>query len=121
MNNQNLKTAILDEIRLSEVNRAQKIWLFFGPLSLISTVGLVVYWSNLIITLRDSNFLKILELFFSDSDIMFVYWPESLGSIIENLPLIPITIILILLTFTIWSWRLIIINQINKTCLSKNI
>lgn len=100
---ENLKVSILNRIQTEERKQALYRIVFSSAISLASVSTIVFFVNNIIKDAYTSGLSQYLSLLFSDGASVLSYWQSYLMSIIESLPIIPITITVASIWVFMWS------------------
>lgn len=79
-----------------------------GTISLASMSMMIVYVLNIIKDAYQSGLSEYISLLFSDGALLISYWQTYTMSIIESLPVVPITIVVVSILIFVWSINMII-------------
>jgi hypothetical protein len=100
--------SILSKIEFQEAKTAKNKSLFFGVISLFSTIALIPAIQFTIQEFSQSAFYSYLSLAISDGDMIIKYWKEFSLSLAESAPLLGITITLAIILALLGSLKLTI-------------
>ncbi len=94
---------IIERIQFARMRQARMRAVLFGTGSLATlglTAGLGVYISQI---MSESGFYQYLSLVFSGDTSLFIYWKEISFSLLESLPVLAVTALLVNTALCIWS------------------
>ena len=115
-----LKTTILKTIKREEIKRSVYRLVFSSVLSLASIIIAFVYMVNIFNDFNQSGFSEYLSLIYSDGALLMNYWQIYVMSIVESLPIIPITILVASVWVFVWSANTMMTNLKNTNLFSYN-
>lgn len=98
-----LKNSIIKRIRNEETKKTIYKMISGSVLSLASIFTLVFYTINIFKDAQVSGLSEYLSLIISDSGLVISYWQTYMMSIVESLPIIPITITAVSVLIFVWS------------------
>lgn len=98
-----LKSTIINRIRKEETKRALYRAVSRSFVSLASIFTLVFYTINIFKDAQTSGLSEYLSLIISDSGLVISYWQTYAMSVVESLPIIPITITMASVWIFVWS------------------
>jgi hypothetical protein len=99
----NLKSSILNKIKIEERKRTIFKIVFSSVVSLASVSMAAVYIINIVKDFYQSGLSEYVSLLFSDGVSMASYWQSYVMSIVESLPIVPITIAVASIGVFVWS------------------
>ena len=105
-----LKENIIYRIE-KEANKMAIFTFVFGGITSLTSVLVMIYSSILII--KDyyvSGLSEYISLIFSDSSVILGFWKEFIYSVVESLPFITITLVLLSLLGFVWSLKYMFSN-----------
>jgi len=100
---ENLEAQILKKISRERFKTASFRLVSLGTLSLASLFGLVKSGIFLWQSFSETGFYQYASLIFSDGSILKNYWKEFAFSLVESLPLLALTSVLLISAIFIWS------------------
>ena len=115
-----LKTTILKTIKREEIKRSVYRLVFSSVLSLASIIIAFVYMVNIFNDFNQSGISEYLSLIYSDGALLMNYWQIYVMSIVESLPIIPITILVASVWVFVWSANTMMTNLKNTNLFSYN-
>lgn len=98
-----LKNSIINKIRKEETKRVIYRAVSRSLLSLASIFTLVFYTINIFKDAQTSGLSEYMSLIVSDSALVMSYWQTYVMSVVESLPIIPITITVASVWIFVWS------------------
>ena len=113
-----LKTTILKTIKREEIKRSVYRLVFSSFLSLASIIIAFVYMVNIFNDFNQSGLSEYLSLIYSDGALLMNYWQIYVMSIVESLPIIPITILVASVWVFVWSANIMMTNLKNTNLFS---
>ena len=106
----NLKVSIINRIKKEEMKRTVYRMVFGSFLSLVSVSTLIIFAVSIIKDAYQSGLSEYLSLLFSDGASLTVYWQTYMMSIVESLPIIPITIAVASIGVFVWSMNMALVS-----------
>ena len=103
-----LKISILNKIKREEVKKTIYKIVFSSVLSFFSISVAFIYAINVIKDFYQSGLSEYFSLIFSDGASLVTYWQSYIMSIVESLPIIPITILVASIGIFIWSINVVL-------------
>jgi hypothetical protein len=100
---QTLKCSIINKIKIEESKRTIYKMVFSSVVSLASVSTAVIFVINIIKDASQSGLSEYLSLMFSDGASIISFWQTYVMSIMESLPIIPITIVVASIWIFVWS------------------
>jgi hypothetical protein len=101
--NINLKSSIMKTIEKAEMKKTIYKMVSGSVLSLVSIFAVVFYTINIFNDAQTSGLSEYLSLIVSDSALVMSYWQTYIMSIVESLPIVPITIVVASVWIFVWS------------------
>ncbi|MFA6227422.1 MAG: hypothetical protein WC631_03025 [Candidatus Paceibacterota bacterium] len=105
---ENLRSSIINRIEMEEKRDVVYRIVLGGTISLASMSMMIVYVLNIIKDAYQSGLSEYISLLFSDGALLISYWQTYTMSIIESLPVVPITIVVVSILIFVWSINMII-------------
>jgi len=99
----NLRSSIINKIKIEERKRTIFKIVFSSAVSLASVSMAAVYIINIVKDFYQSGLSEYVSLLFSDGVGMASYWQSYVMSIVESLPIVPITITVASIGVFVWS------------------
>ena len=100
---ENLKVSIINMIKKEESKRNIYKIVFGSVLSMSSILIMVISIISIVNDAYQSGLSSYLSLIFSDGASIATYWQSYIMSVVESLPIIPITIVVASVGIFIWS------------------
>ena len=100
---ENLKNSIISRIKVEERKRAIYKVAYSSALTLASIFMSVFYMINIIKDSSQSGLSEYFSLLFSDGALIASYWQTYVLSVVESLPIIPITVVVASIGIFVWS------------------
>jgi hypothetical protein len=100
---ESLRTSIINKIKREEIKRTIYKIAFSSVVSLASVSIAVIYAINIVKDAYQSGLSEYLSLLSSDGALIASYWQTYVMSIVESLPIIPITIVVASVWVFVWS------------------
>ncbi len=100
---ENLKNSIINKIKKEEMKMTIYKIVFSSAISLVSVSMIIIFAVNIIKDAYQSGLSEYISLLFSDGAGMASYWQTYVMSIMESLPIIPITIFVASVWIFVWS------------------
>ena len=110
---QNLKISILNKIKREEKKKTIYKIAFSSVISLFSILLAVIFTLNIIRDAYQSGLSEYLSLLISDGVSIASYWQTYTMSVVESLPIVPITMVIASIWIFVWSINTIIENYKN--------
>lgn len=98
-----LEASILKKITIERTKTTRLRFAFLSATALFSLWGIIQTGISLWQSFRETGFYEYASLIFSDGTTLTSYWKEFTLSLIESLPLLGLTILLVILATFIWS------------------
>lgn len=111
---QNLKSSIINKIKIEETKRTIYKMVFSSVASLASVSVAIIFIINIINDASQSGLTNYLSLLLSDGASILSYWQSYVLSVAESLPIIPITIVVASILIFVWSISSVIDTFKNK-------
>ena len=105
---ENLRSSILGQIRKGETKKAIYDMVFSSVLSLASISTIVIFAISITKDFYQSGLSEYFSLLFSDGSSILSYWQTYVMSLVESLPIIPITMIVASTSIFIWSMNKVV-------------
>jgi hypothetical protein len=105
-----LKENIIHKIDKEAKKKAVFAFVFGGLTSLTSVLAMIYSFVLVVKDYYVSGLSEYISLVFSDSSIILSLWKEFIFSVVDSLPFLTITLILVLLWIFIWSIKYMFSN-----------
>jgi hypothetical protein len=99
----NLKNSIINKIKKEEMKMTIYKIVISSVVSLTSVLVAIIFVINIIQDASQSGLTNYLSLLLSDGASILSYWQSYALSIVESLPIIPITIVFASIWIFVWS------------------